>query len=231
MSSFCIERTQVLVLSTMHGLHKTSKAYTYDDLFGILEEFNPDILGVEIRPEDIKQSREYLSKYYPYEMIEALFRWSISIDVYGFDYYEKSLEGKLVPEGYFNNFFINKMEEEFEADPLLIKERQALDICGNKRNQIVNTNITAAELNDGRYDMICDIYYKQMETLLKNTPYEAMVSFFRERDKNIDKNITSIIEKNPGKKIAFILGADHRGFAVNAIKEKFENAVEIVKIE
>jgi hypothetical protein len=231
MNSFKKEKTQVLVLGTVHKFHKESNAYTYDDVFKIIDDFNPDIIGVEIRPEDMKQSREYLSKYYPYEMIEALFRWSKHIEVFGVDYYEKSVVVKLIPEGYFNNFYINEMQNKFEVDPLLTKERHALDICGNNRNEMINSNLTATELNDGRYDIICDIYYNQLESLLKKTPYEDMANFYKERDKHIDENIINIIEKNIDKKLMFVLGADHRGFAINAIKEKFNDTIELVRVK
>jgi hypothetical protein len=224
-------KTKILVLGTLHKFHRVNKAYTYDDVFKIIDNFHPEVLGVEIRPEDINQPREYLEKYYPYEMVEALFRYSKQIDVCGFDYYEKSLEGKLIPEGYFNNFHISEMENKLEGDSLLAKERQALDICGNMRMQIVNSNPTAPNLNDGRYDIVSDIYYKQMKLLLNNTSYEALADFYIERDRNIDKNIVNIIEKNIGRKCAFIMGTDHRVFAVNAIKEKFGEDVEIVRVK
>jgi hypothetical protein len=29
----------------------------------------------------------------------------------------------------------------------------------------------------------------------------------------------------------FVLGADHRGFAINAIKEKFNDTIELVRVK
>ncbi len=68
--------SKVLILGTIHGLHKKNDSYSYKDIFEIIDKFNSDVLGMEIRPEDIDQGREYLLKYYPYEMIEAKDRYS-----------------------------------------------------------------------------------------------------------------------------------------------------------
>lgn len=72
------EKTELMILGTIHGMHKDNKYYSYDDVFSIIDSFRPDVIGVEIREEDILQPREYLEKYYPYEMIEAKFRYGDS---------------------------------------------------------------------------------------------------------------------------------------------------------
>lgn len=69
------KKTEISILSTIHGAHKVNPNYSYDSLFRFLEIQNPDVLAVEIRQEDMDSSTAYLEQNYPFEMyacIEAL---------------------------------------------------------------------------------------------------------------------------------------------------------------
>ena len=59
--SSCLEnKTEIIICSSIHGLHKSNENYTYKDLFNFIDSFKPDIIGVEIRQEDIDSSNSYL---------------------------------------------------------------------------------------------------------------------------------------------------------------------------
>lgn len=60
--------TEVIILGVIHEIYK-------DDVLEFIEEYNPDVIGVEIRPEDINSSKEYLHISYPSEMIEIVYRF------------------------------------------------------------------------------------------------------------------------------------------------------------
>ena len=110
-----INKTEIMILGTLHGLHRNNEAYSFDDIFSIIEQFNPDAAGVEIRSEDIDQPKEYLSKYYPYEMIETKFRFSSRIPVYGFDWLGDEIKGRLIPDGYFQKHPVKILESELSV--------------------------------------------------------------------------------------------------------------------
>jgi len=217
-------KTEIMILGTLHGLHRNNEAYSFDDIFSRIEHFNPDAAGVEIRSEDIDQPKEYLSKYYPYEMIETKFRSSSRIPVYGFDWLGDEIKDRLIPDGYFKTLPAKILESEFDAD--IIPEKAYFEKLDQDRMLLV-TNKTAKECNDGRYDASCEDYYAQFAAAFAVTKYQPITDFYRKRDENIGRNIISIIEQNEGKKIIFLMGMDHRVFAIKNIRAKFGDGIRI----
>lgn len=218
------KNTEIMILGTLHGLHRNNEAYSFDDIFRMIEEFNPDAAGVEIRSEDIEQPKEYLSKYYPYEMIETKFRYSGKIPVYGFDWLGVQIRGTLIPDGYFKTLPAKILESEF--DSFSSPEKTGLEKLDQER-MLLLTNKTAKECNDGRFDASCEEYYAQFAAAFKGTKYQEISDFYRKRDENIGRNIISIIEQNEGKKIIFLMGMDHRVFAVKNIRARFGEGIRI----
>lgn len=224
-----MERTEVVILGTLHRLHRDNKLYSYEDIFKIIDNYAPEVIGVEIREEDIGQSKEYLKKYYPYEMIEAKFRYEDKCRLYGFDWFEECIKGKLIPEGYFDDLEKVKLEKALESDERYARERRLLELIDNIRYELV-LNHTADEVNDGKYDVIGKIYYGQFEILFENTPYKKLYEFYKARDEHIDSNIINIIKNNAGKKILLLMGLDHRIFAIESIKQSFSEYVVFTDI-
>jgi len=221
-------KTEIMILGTLHGLHRNNEAYSFDDIFRIIEEFNPDAAGVEIRSEDIDQPKEYLSKYYPYEMIETKLRYSSRFPVYGFDWLGDEIKNRPVPDGYFKTLPAKILESEFDAD--IIPEKAYLEKLDQGRMLLI-TNKTAKECNDGRFDASCEEYYAQFAAAFKGTKYQPITDFYRKRDENIGRNIIGIIEQNEGKKIIFLMGMDHRVFAVKNIRARFGESIKIKELE
>ena len=222
-----INKTEIMILGTLHGLHRNNEAYSFDDIFSIIEQFNPDAAGVEIRSEDIDQPKEYLSKYYPYEMIETKSRFGSRIPVHGFDWLGDEIKGRLIPDGYFQKHQVEILEAEFEADT--IPQKAYFEKLDHDRMLLV-TNKTAQECNDGRYDASGEDYYAQFAAAFAGTKYQLITDFYRKRDENIGRNIISIIEQNEGKKIIFLMGMDHRVFAIKNIRAKFGDGIRIAEM-
>lgn len=220
--------TEIMILGTLHGLHRNNEAYSFDDIFRIIEEFNPDAAGVEIRSEDIDQPKEYLSKYYPYEMIETKLRFGSSFPVYGFDWLGDEIKNRPIPDGYFKTLPAKILESEFDADT--IPEKAYFEKLDRDR-MIFITNKTAKECNDGRFDASCEDYYARFAAAFKGTKYQPITDFYRKRDENIGRNIIGIIERNEGKKIIFLMGMDHRVFAVKNIRARFSEDIIIKELE
>lgn len=222
------KNTEIMILGTLHGLHRNNEAYSFDDIFRIIEEFNPDAAAVEIRSEDIDQPKEYISKYYPYEMIETKFRYSSRIPVYGFDWLGDEIKNRPIPDGYFKTLPAKILESEFDADT--VPEKAYLEKLDRDR-MLLLTNKTAKECNDGRFDASCEEYYAQFAAAFKGTKYQLITDFYRKRDENIGMNIIGIIEQHEGKKIIFLMGMDHRVFAVKNIRARFGEGIIIKEPE
>lgn len=224
-----MSKTKVMVLGTIHRMHKDNKFYSYDDVFSIIDRFKPDVIGVEIRREDMMQPRGYLEKYYPYEMIESKFRYEDGCSIYGFDWLGKSIEGKLIPERYFETLDVKILEKEFDLTQDYQKEKDLIEAIEKVRMSLI-MNHTAEECNNGRYDTASEIFYSQLELMLENTPYEKMYRFYSERDLHIDNNMIDIIRNNKGKRIIVMTGMDHRVFAIKAIRRYFNDEIDIMEI-
>ncbi len=61
-----------MVISTIHGAHKSNPQYTYQHLFDFITTFNPDVIGIEVRSEDLPYGTNYLKELYPFEMYECV---------------------------------------------------------------------------------------------------------------------------------------------------------------
>jgi len=180
-------KTEVMILGTIHGLHSNNSFYSYEDIFSIIDNFKPSVIGVEIRKEDISQPREYLNKNYPYEMIEAKFRYENQYKICGFDWLGGAIEGKLIPEKYFETLELKIVEKKFQQEQGYKREKDIIEAIDKVRFPLI-MNKTAQQCNDGRYDIACEILYSQLEIMLKGTPYGAISSFFAQRQEQIDKN-------------------------------------------
>ena len=51
---------EVIVLSTLHQLHRQTEGYSFEILSEVIENLHPDILLVELTPTDLKSRREPL---------------------------------------------------------------------------------------------------------------------------------------------------------------------------
>ena len=220
------KKSEVVIISTIHGAHKINTNYTYDTLFKFIEEFNPDVIGVEIREQDIDSSFTYLKNNYPYEMYGCIEKYP-SKDVLGFDWLGAELEGKAIPDNYWkDSSAIKKLQKKLNADTTVLQKLAILDIITEEKNKLV-LNASLPELNDGRYDLINHIYYTQLKVLLRETGYFALAEFYQQRDEHIALNIIEIIKNNKGKRMIFLIGADHRDYSLKKVTSEFGNQIQL----
>ena len=224
------QKTEVVICSSIHGLHKENPNYSYEDLFDYIDDNNPELLGVEVRQEDVDSSTGYLEKFYPFEMHEIIRKYESKL-VLGFDWLGSSIEGKSIPENYFKELDILKLQKAAAADSLFQANLTELEKLADIKNEIASTS-TIFELNSGKYDSINSIYYHKLDSLYEDTPYSKIANFYRSRDINVAKNIMDIVSKNRGKSMIFILGADHRSRAIETFQERFGNdsSIRLIKI-
>lgn len=143
-------KSEVLIISTIHGAHKVNPNYSYDSLFAFIEKYDPDIIGVELRKEDIDSSASYLKSNYPYEMYECITKY-FSKKVFGFDWLGDDIAGKAIPVNYWKErSSIKKLQQKLSGDSILQQKLSITDIIQEEKKKLA-LNASLAELNDGRY--------------------------------------------------------------------------------
>lgn len=227
-------KTQVMLLATLHGYHKTNPNYAYADVYEIIRKYNPDVIGVEIRPEDIAQDTNYLKQLYPLEMrqITVLFPKEKLV---GLDWYGQEAEGKLLPPDAFkggNNELskVKLLERQMNADTTLKEQMAMIGVLVKKMNELANTSTPAEFNNSGEYELVSELFYNQMDTMMKELPYAYYTRFNRQRDEHIGKLIVETIRQNTGKKLIFVLGANHSFAARQNIEKVFGDSVTLLPV-
>jgi hypothetical protein len=218
-------RTQVMVIATVHRLHERIPTYSYDILYQRIRDFAPTAIGVEIRPEDIREPRDYRQRYYPHEMVELSEEYAVIAT--GIDWLGPTIEGQLIPDGYFQSMEIKVLERELENDPTARSE--ALDALNAQKQPLIRT-ATPQSLNDGRYDAINREYYRVLRELRTRTRYQPLTDFYAARDAHLDANAVALIRANPGGRVAIVIGADHRSFMIDALTTAFGAEIELVPV-
>lgn len=215
-----VSATRVMVVATMHGAHEGSSTYTYDDLYERIASFRPTTIGVEIRPEDLAGPANYLTSYYPAEMIELARRYA---DIaHGIDWLGSAIEGQPIPDGYFQSLDVKILERALAEDAEF--DDPQLDALQSQKRDLL-TDATASSLNDGRYDALNRADYLRLSEQLSGTRYELISDFYRMRDDRIAANAVRLIRSDPAGRVAIVVGADHRSAVIDAIDAAFKGRV------
>src|SRR5690606_15297850 len=135
-------KSEVIIISTIHGAHEVNPHYTYDSLFEFIEKYNPDLIGVEIRKEDIDRPASYLKNNYPYEMYACITRYA-SKKVVGFDWLGDDIAGNAIPENYWKDKSLIKNLQQKLADDSIIQQKLAVThiIQEEKNNLVLNASL------------------------------------------------------------------------------------------
>jgi hypothetical protein len=214
--SGCQKQAEVLLCGTMHAYHKQNPNYTYEDLFDLIEAFDPDIIGVEIRPEDMQCPDSVLNCYYPYEMIEVLKRYG-DRKICGIDWWSESAEGQVVTSDLLNALPQLKIESALASDTAVMNIKPAvMDSIDKLKTQLL-TSASMQKMMTGPYDSLNLRYYELLESYLQQTPYSRLHEVYMLRHYKIGSNMAEVVKQNPGKRIVFLTGADHRVFARNKL--------------
>lgn len=220
------EKTRVMVLATIHSAHKDHAAYSYEDLYGTVRSFAPDVVAVEMRQEDLHRDDDYLARNYPLEMRQLASQYTPQVR--GFDWLGAELEGRPVPEDWWAaQSWVKRLEREKARDSdVRTTEANALR---DQQMDIVRS-ATAAGLNDGRYDAITRAYYRALANSLTGTRYAPLTEFYQERDRRIAANVARIVADHRGRRVVIVLGADHRAPVIDALNQQFGSMIELVPV-
>jgi hypothetical protein len=220
--------TELLVVSSLHSAHKGHETFDYDDLYSLVRTFDPDFVGVEIRPEDIGMGRDYLSSNYPREMVELAQQYQGH--AFGFDWLGHEIAGMPIPESYFRELRVIKLTADLASDEAMMKKKPAQISRLEKEQGEIVAAATAASLADGRYAALCRQIDELEQNWLAGSQYEEIVAFNRQRDEEIARNLIRFVGNHPGSRIVAVMGADHRTFAVEAVLGHYAEAIRIVEV-
>lgn len=207
---------KVYFIPTLHGYHKINTQYNYDTLKAVVARLNPEIIAVEIRQADMDSDSNYLKKNYPYEM-RMMHYWFPSSEVVGFDWLGEDIEGKQIPDDYWKEVSaIKKMERAFDKDSVIIRKTKDCFARFTERDSLLQT-LSLQELIKSNDATIVNQQYKCLEETTKDSPYEEMTKFYKQRNEKILESILSITKKYHGKRIVILTGDDH----YVALKDRF----------
>jgi len=215
----------VYVISAMHGYHKDHPSFNYDHLYKVVERLEPDLVGVEIRPEDIGEDTRYLNAYYPLEMVELAQRFSGR--VFGFDWLGDAITGQPIPKNYWQTLTVKKLERELDKEQALMARRPPkLDELQSQQQALLHS-ATVESLMDGRYGQLTRAIDQQQQLWLGKTRYQAILDFNQRRDEKIAENIVRVMNARSGGTLVVVTGADHRTFIVENLERAFAGSIRI----
>jgi hypothetical protein len=218
----------LIVIATMHGLHKNHAGYNYDQLYALVRDLRPDFVGVEIRPEDMARDADYLKRNYPAEMLALAQEYGARS--FGFDWLGEAIAGQPVPVNWWKERDpIKRLEREQDGDPKY-QDTPAMKGLDAKLQDLL-AHATAVSLNDGQYDELVEQRYAEIRRLLAPSPYAAIPKFYAERDEHLCRNVVHMIRANPGKRFVVATGADHRFAMVKCVPRMLGGSVTLVNIE
>ena len=211
--------TKVYLIPTLHGLHQQNTRYTYDSLQSILQRLQPDVLTVEIRPEDITADTAYLKQNYPYEMWMSRY-WLPNAVYAGMDWLGEDIAGKPIPENYWKyQSRIRQLQRNLNADSAFAEKLSRCQSYTDERLRLLKNN-TLKGIYQSNDAILIKAYYDCLNLQLQNTKYEEVVQFYDERNKKLEENVSAVINQYPGKTIAIVTGDDHYPYIKEYLQKK-----------
>lgn len=201
--SSCKSRhSQVLVIGTIHQRHQINKNYSYAHILQILNTFDPDIICVEIRPEEFRE------KLYLKEMVLATI-WGMENgkSVYPIDWWTEG----------------NHREErkKYMKTSEYAEKNSVLETLFDKSKIIPTFKRNFGEWEEFSRTQDYSFFNGKEYNSFKNEAYRishevygdhCMNGYWQTRNLNMFSRIKTAIEENQGKKIIILTGADHKYF-------------------
>lgn len=210
---------KVYVIPALHSLHKTNEKYTYEHLKGIIEKVKPDVIAVEIRSEDIASDTSYLKKNYPYEMWMMRY-WFPTISIEGFDWLGTELEGKAIPERYWEQqSHIKVLQRKLQADSVYTRKLRGCAIYTDERMKILSNN-SLKDILQSNESIYIKEYYNCLNLQLQNSDYEELPKFYDLRNQKMQERVSELVNRHAGKTIIVITGADHYPYFVEHLRKQ-----------
>lgn len=214
------DKADILVVGTIHNNHAVS-AYTYNDVLRIMDTYKPDLICVEIRPQDFRTGPPYL-----HEMILATLYGDLNgIKVEPIDWWDDNNNDRQIRDS------LSKAEKYIR---LLSKEDSLVKIDPdiekfNKKfgdNIYKNNQLDMLFWNGTDYSNFNWHNYKISMEVFGDSPFNL---HYLTRNRNMLHLIKEAIEKNKSKRIIILTGGEHKRFFDDSLK--VQQNVRVVTID
>lgn len=206
------QQKNTVILPTLHALHRVAPRYTYDSLKAAITWLQPEVIAVEIRPEDIDKDSDYLKKNYPYEAWMMRY-WFPQAKLVGFDWLGEDIEGKPIPDGYWEGpTSVKQWEKELAADTLYSKRAERCQVYSLQRvNMLVKSSL--ADILDNDNDAILQQeHYNCLSMQLRGSPHYRIMQFYDKRNSKMQENLKQQLASFAGRRVVIVTGDEHYPF-------------------
>ena len=220
------QKTQVMLLTTIHNAHDTNANYTYQKMLNIIKNFKPDLIAIEIRPEDMSQTDSlYLYTFYRPDMILVKNKFP-NIPKVGIDFQGIDMVGKILPLNYRKdtttaNGKASLISRALNRDPVFVAAYKGSGVAElEKKRLALIATASAQELIDGPFDSYSNLMAEKMDSLRALKPAYAQFQITAAfRDQKLADNVKEVILNNPGKRIIALSGVNHHGLYVQVMSK------------
>ena len=211
------EKTQVLVIGTIHGSHSDNPNYSYQDLVDILGTYKPDAICVEIPPSYFRK-RSYLKEM----MIASIYGFDNNKKVYPIDWWTDTDDrGERQKYVQTDEYKIKSQKQDSleKANTIMqdfIKKYGSMD-------KIWNENKMGYEFFNGKdYNN----YIQEMYTISVSVYGDGCMNLSSEkRNAKMLEMIDSAIIENKGKRIIVLTGAEHKYYFDDVLSKRKDLAL------
>ncbi len=211
-------QTKVYLIPTLHGIHKKNPQYTYDSIKAVVARIKPDVIAVEIRPEDIQEDSGYLKNNYPFEMW-MMPHWFAATTIEGFDWLGPDIENKPIPPRYWQDQSRPRyLQRLLQLDSVYTARLKSCQLYTDARMDILNKQSLKGILasNDA---LLIKEYYNCLDLQLRGSDYEELTAFYTTRNNKMKDHLDVLLQKHKGKTLVVLTGDDHYPYLLDHFKK------------
>ena len=192
-------KSELLVLGTIHQMHATNPNYSYQDVLNIVHTYNPDIICVEI-PEFYFRKQAYLKEM----MLASIYGFDNDKKVYPIDWFQLSGDARTERIEYMktDSYILNEaLEKKRRETSQIIKDFE------KKYSNYIAENKSYSFFNGREYNDYIRESYNIMISVYGDSP---MNLYSEKRNSQMVSLIDEVIKENNEKKIIVLTGAEHK---------------------
>jgi len=192
-------KSELLVLGTIHQMHATNPNYSYQDVLNIVHTYNPDIICVEI-PEFYFRKQAYLKEM----MLASIYGFDNNKKVYPIDWFQLSGDARTERIEYMktDSYILNEaLEKKRRETSQIIKDFE------KKYSNYIAENKSYSFFNGREYNDYIRESYNIMISVYGDSP---MNLYSEKRNSQMVSLIDEVIKENTEKKIIVLTGAEHK---------------------
>ncbi len=201
--------SRVLVIGTIHDMHGKNPNYLYQHLLDMLAGFAPDVLCVEIRPQDFRK-QSYLKEM----MMATIFGRNRGLKVYPVDWWTDD-GGRAQRAAYMATpEYKAKEKEENDLIAKNVSMQTFIKTYGDL-DEIWKKNEAGYEFYNGAaYNRYVEEMYKVSMAVYGDGP---MNLFYKTRNDKMMDLIKQALAENSGRRIVVLTGAEHKHYFDRAL--------------